>query len=339
MKYINFVIVALVIVLSSCQGSKEDKIFAIFETDKGNIKIELFYKAAPMTVANFVGLAEGTIENTAKGKGVPYFDGLTFHRVITKGNGDQEDFMIQGGDPDGTGQGGPGYQFPNEIVDSLTFDAPGMLAMANAGPNTNGSQFFITVAPTQQLFGGYSVFGKVVEGLEIVNKIKKDDKIIKVTIERQGAGGKAFDAKAVFESAKSDAKAKVKEAQQKEVAGFESFISQNFPTAQKTASGIYYQMETEGTGLQPTAENEVEVHYEGSFLDGKVFDSSYERGETVTFPLNRVIPGWTEGLQLFKEGGKGTLIIPYQLAYGEAGNQGIPPRSNLIFKVELIKVK
>eukprot|EP00095_Tigriopus_kingsejongensis_P003388 maker-scaffold5376_size4697-snap-gene-0.0 protein:Tk03388 transcript:maker-scaffold5376_size4697-snap-gene-0.0-mRNA-1 annotation:"peptidylprolyl isomerase" len=164
----------LVVLLTSCQEQKENKIFANFETDKGNIKVELFYEAAPMTVANFVGLAEGTMKNTAKGEGEPYFDGLNFHRVITKGNGDQQDFMIQGGDPEGTGQGGPGYQFPNEIVDTLKFDEPGILAMANAGPNTNGSQFFITVAATPQLYGSYSVFGKVVEGLDIVNMIKKD---------------------------------------------------------------------------------------------------------------------------------------------------------------------
>lgn len=339
MKYINIVVVALVVLLTSCQEQKENKIFANFETEKGNIKVELFYKAAPMTVANFVALAEGTMDNTAKAKGEPYFDGLKFHRVITVGNGDPKDFMIQGGDPLGNGQGGPGYQFPNEIVDTLNFDKPGILAMANAGPNTNGSQFFITVAPTPELFGGYSVFGKVVEGMEVVNSIKKDDVMNKVTIVRQGEEAKAFDAVAAFKNEQAASETKMKEEALKEMAAFENFVKQTYPNAQRTASGIYYVMEKEGTGKQPTAENTVEVHYEGKFLDGNIFDSSYQRGETISFPLGRVIPGWTEGLQLFKEGGKGTLIIPYQLAYGASGNQGIPPKSNLIFNIELFEVK
>ncbi|MBR0101696.1 MAG: peptidylprolyl isomerase, partial [Treponema sp.] len=136
--------------LKAIQG--KDGIFAIMKTTSGSIVLELFYKETPLTVTNFVGLAEGTLD-AAKGK--PFYDGLTFHRVIA-------DFMIQGGDPKGNGTGGPGYKFADEFVDNLIFDKPGLLAMANSGPNTNGSQFFITHVPTDWLNHKHTIFGKVV---------------------------------------------------------------------------------------------------------------------------------------------------------------------------------
>ena len=168
----------------SIQSIREkDGVFAVMETSRGNIVLELYYKDTPLTVANFVGLTEGTLD-AAKGK--PFYDGLTFHRVISKGNGDDQDFMIQGGDPQGNGTGGPGYSFPDEIVDKYAFTSGGLLAMANSGANTNGSQFFITIVPTPWLNGKHTIFGKVIEGQDVVNKIKQGDAIKKITIVRNG---------------------------------------------------------------------------------------------------------------------------------------------------------
>ena len=314
--------------------------FAEITTTQGLVKVELFFKQTPMTVANFVALAEGDMKNDAKELGVPYYDGLKWHRVISKAQGSGQDFMIQGGDPQGNGMGGPGYKFPDEIVDSLKHDVPGILSMANAGPGTNGSQFFITLAPTSWLDGKHTVFGKVVEGMEFVSKTRQGDEIVSVKIIREGKDAEKFDAPKVFEEAQVALKKKIEEAAKEEAAAFEKFVKDHYPNAEKTASGLYYVETVAGTGKQPTAANSVEVHYEGRFMDGKVFDSSIARGETITFGLGQVIKGWTEGLQLMKEGGKATLVIPYVLAYGANGRPPqIPAKSNLIFDIELITVK
>ena len=162
-----FFVFALMLVFSTqaYAGIKESKMFAEITTTQGVVKVELFFEQAPMTVANFVALAEGQMKNTARELGVPFYDGLKWHRVISKAQGSGQDFMIQGGDPQGNGMGGPGYQFPDEIVDSLKHNVPGILSMANSGPGTNGSQFFITLAPTEWLDGKHTVFGFVEEGL------------------------------------------------------------------------------------------------------------------------------------------------------------------------------
>jgi peptidylprolyl isomerase len=139
-----------------------------------------------------VGLAEGKIPNQAKAKGVPYYDSLKFHRVIPN-------FMIQGGDPQGTGMGGPGYSFKDEFVPELTFTGPGMLAMANAGPGTNGSQFFITHVATPWLDNRHTIFGHVIEGQEVVNAVQQGDAIVHVKIIRKGRPAKKFKAEKVFE--------------------------------------------------------------------------------------------------------------------------------------------
>jgi len=352
MKKISVIVILFAIFLMSCEDTTEPKIFANIETDKGNIKIELLYKATPMTVANFVALAEGKMENTAKEMGVPFFDGLKFHRVITKGNGDPNDFMIQGGDPEGTGMGGPGYKFPNEIVDSLKFDKAGYLAMANSGPHTNGSQFFITVIETVNLNGGYSIFGKVVEGMDVVNKIKKDDVMNKVTIIREGKEAKEFDAVAVFNSKKDnlekvleeEARKKTEEANKMALVADVNFqeLLKQYPNAKKTESGLYYEVITEGKGKQAVAGKQVSVHYKGTLTDGSEFDNSYTRGNPISFQLGigQVIPGWDEGIALMKEGAKYKLIIPYQLAYGVNGRPPvIPPAATLIFETELVKIE
>jgi peptidylprolyl isomerase len=168
-----------------------DGLFALIKTNRGDIVVRLEYQRAPLTVCNFVALAEGAMD-AAKGK--HFYDGLNFHRVISKGNGDAQDFMIQGGCPLGTGTGGPGYRFPDEIHPELKHNRPGILSMANSGPGTNGSQFFITIVPTPHLDGKHTVFGQVVQGQSTVNKIRQGDKIDRITIIRNGDAANAFKA-------------------------------------------------------------------------------------------------------------------------------------------------
>jgi len=187
----------LILGLAGCEKG-EPGMYAKFETDRGDILVKLEYEKAPITVANFVGLAEGVIENTHKPLGEPYFDGIIFHRVISKANGDAQDFMIQGGDPLGKGIGGPGYKFQDEFVPELKHDRPGVLSMANSGPATNGSQFFITIVPTPHLDNRHTVFGYVTQGQEIVDAMLKGDVIKHVEILRNGKEAKSFDAAAIF---------------------------------------------------------------------------------------------------------------------------------------------
>ena len=309
--------------------TQPDGLYAKFETNKGDIYTNLEYVKTPMTVANFVGLAEGKISNKAKAAGVPYYDGLRFHRVI-------KDFMIQGGCPQGNGTGDPGYKFDDEIDETLKHTGPGILSMANAGPGTNGSQFFITHVATPWLDGKHTVFGHVIQGQDVVNAIAQNDTIKKLTILRKGKEAEAFDAAKVFEEGKAMAAKKRMEKEAAMAAAAEA-VKKEFTN--ETASGLKYVVIKEGTGNKPAATSNVKVHYTGSFLDGKVFDSSVQRGEPIDFGLNQVIPGWTEGVQLMKEGAKYKFYIPYQLAYGERGYPGaIPPKSDLIFEVELIKI-
>lgn len=316
-------------------SKQPDGLYAKFETSKGDIYTILEHKKTPMTVANFVGLAEGTITNTAKPAGTPYYNGLKFHRVIPN-------FMIQGGCPLGTGTGDPGYKFADEIDETLKHTGPGILSMANAGPGTNGSQFFITHVETPWLDGKHTVFGHVVQGQDVVNKIVGNDTLNKLVILRKGKEAEAFDAAKTFETEKAGMAAKVaareKAAEEARLKANEAALRE-FANGKTTASGLKYIVLKDGTGATPVATSNVKVHYTGTFIDGKVFDSSVQRGQPIDFGLNQVIPGWTEGVQLMKEGAKYKFFIPYNLAYGEQGYPGaIPPKSDLIFEVELIKV-
>ena len=308
----------------------ENGIYAKIGTTKGAITIKLEHEKTPMTVANFVGLAEGTLENNVTEVGTPYYNGLTFHRVIA-------DFMIQGGDPTGTGAGGPGYQFEDEIHPELKHNRPGTLSMANAGPATNGSQFFITHGPTDWLDGKHTVFGYVVEGQDVVDAVAQGDTMDTVEIVRVGAEAEAWDASSVFTTARSAAEEAARAAQE----AADAAIADLKAGAEKTASGLMYIMHEEGNGPKPTAGQNVKVHYELKLADGVVVDSSYSRGTPLDIPIGvgRVIPGWDEGIQLLNEGSKATLIVPSELGYGPSGAGGvIPPNATLIFKVELVQV-
>ena len=309
----------------------KDGIYVKFTTPKGEILAELTYKQTPGTVANFVALAEGSLENKAKPQGNPYYNGLKFHRVIP-------DFMIQGGDPNGTGTGGPGYQFEDEFHPELKHDTPGILSMANSGPGTNGSQFFITHIETPWLDNKHTVFGKVIEGQEVVNNIAEGDTMDTLSIIRQGSDAEAWNAVETFrqfDGAKDEREAAAKK-EQEELLGE---LSQGF---EKTESGLRYKIIQKGDGAKAEKDKTVSVHYKGMFADGGVFDSSYKRGNPIDFPLGigQVIPGWDEGIMLLQVGDKARFVIPPHLAYGEKGAGGvIPPNATLVFDVELVDIK
>lgn len=307
----------------------EEGIFAKISTPKGEILGKLEHEKAPLTVANFVGLAEGTIANNVKNEGEPYYNGIKFHRVIN-------DFMVQGGDPTGTGAGGPGYQFPDEFHPDLRHTGPGVFSMANAGPGTNGSQFFITHVETAWLDNKHSVFGYVVEGQEVVNAIEQDDTMDTVEIVRVGEEAEKFNAQAIFAESMNkleEASKKEKEEKMKEI----DSITKGFEV---TDSGLKYKITHSAGGNKPNKGNTVAVHYKGMLLDETVFDDSSRRGEPISFPVGvgQVIPGWDEGIMLLSQGDKARFVIPPELAYGKAGAGGvIPPDAWLIFDVELVK--
>ena len=352
-------------------------IFATIATNKGDIVLELEYKKAPVTVANFIALAEGknTFVTQENLKEKPFFDGLKFHRVI-------KDFMIQGGDPSGNGSGGPGYAFKDEFTD-LKHDKPGILSMANSGPTTNGSQFFITHKATPWLDGKHTVFGHVTEGMSIVNAIAQNDVVTKITIVRKGALAQKFDAPKVFAdyfnnksedqkkqdlvNAENKAKQAAIEAEAKKaytekygpvIAAKKAYFTATKATATTTPSGLAYKITEKGTGVKPANGTTFYFHYAGYFEDGTLFDSSYE---TVSksygkFDANRaaqngyqafpfeagkkdgMIPGFIEGLENMAFGDKAVVFIPSNLAYGERGAGGvIPPNTTLVFELEMLE--
>ncbi len=316
----------------------KDGLYAKINTDKGDILILLEFEKVPLTVMNFTGLAEGKIDG-GQGLGKPFYDGLIFHRVISIANGDGQDFMVQGGDPRGNGTGGPGYQFPDEFEPSLKHSGPGILSMANSGPNTNGSQFFITIVPTPWLDGKHTVFGRVLEGQKVVNSMRQGTKINKMEIIR--VGEKAMN----FKNDEATFKTEVKLLQDKEAAKFaskreadEKLIAKKWPEAVKTESGLRYVVRREGSGTEsPKWGQKVTTHYQGMLLNGKMFDSSYMRGQPLVFQIGQVIEGWNEALMGMKKNEKRTLIIPPELGYGAAGAGGvIPPYAYLVFEVELL---
>lgn len=342
----------------------QEGIYATIATNKGDITVQLNYLKAPVTVANFITLAEGknTFVTDAKLKGKPFFDGLKFHRVI-------DNFMIQTGDPTGTGAGGTGYSFKDEFTD-LKFEKAGVLAMANSGPATNSSQFFITHKDTPWLNGKHTIFGHLTQGMEIVNSIAQNDVITKVTIVRKGTEAKKFDAVKIFsdyfnnkaEDAKKQAlleaeKVKANNAKYAGViANKLAYFAKIKATATTTASGLTYAIVKPGTGVKPVDGSTFYFHYAGYFEDGTLFDSSFEdvaqaygkydpnraaQNGYQAFPFqcgrkDGMIPGFIEGLSAMGYGDKAVLFIPSNLAYGERGAGGvIPPNAALIFELEM----
>jgi peptidylprolyl isomerase len=356
------------ITLSSCGGNKvtvndktitlEDGIYAKLETTMGDILIDFHEDLVPMTAANFIALAEGNHPEVAeKYEGKPYYNGTLFHRVI-------KNFMIQGGDPDGTGSGGPGYAFPQEINEELRHDKAGVVSMANAGPGTNGSQFFITHNPTPHLDGGYNIFAQVLSGQDVVAAMgevetmaadRPVEKLVlqNVQIIRVGSLAKNWDAPAAFTAGKSA----VADAKAAAAAVIENEIDAAYPEATKSETGLRYIIETFGDGPKPEIGQMVRVHYAGYLMDGTLFDSSiksvaqangkyderrepYEPFALQYGPMARVIEGWKEGIQLLNVGGKAKLIIPPYLGYGARGAGGaIPPNSSLVFDVEVVSIE
>jgi peptidylprolyl isomerase len=322
--------------LHAKEKTMKDGLYAKIQTDKGDILLKLYYDKTPLTVVNFVSLAEGTMHlgGSTKALNTPFYDDLKFHRVI-------KDFMIQGGCPLGTGTGGPGYTFADECLPELQFDKPGLLAMANAGPGTNGSQFFITHVPTPHLNGKHTIFGRVIEGMDVVNKIEQGDTIKHIEIIRAGSKAKNFKTgQAAFDEAEQAIENEKHKGKKQEQDKIKKMIKNKWPEARHTHSGMYFVVTKEGEGDTPKSGTTITAHYTGRLLaDGRKFDSSYDRGEPIKFEVGvgKVIQGWDEALIHMKRGEKRTLIIPPKLAYGERGAGGvIPPNAWLVFDVELV---
>ncbi len=273
-------------------------------------------------------MAEGNLENSAKPQGTPYYDGLKFHRVIP-------DFMIQGGCPLGTGTGNPGYKFDDEFHPDLKHSGPGVLSMANAGPGTNGSQFFITHVETPWLDGKHTVFGNVVDGQDVVDAVAQGDAIESLEIVRVGADAKNFNAIEAFRVFEGAREARIQAEREAKKAELDK-LSEGF---EETASGLRYQIIQKGDGKKAEAGATVSVHYKGQLADGTVFDSSYKRNQPLEFQVGvgQVISGWDEGILLLNVGDKARFVIPSDLGYGSAGAGGvIPPNAILVFDVELM---
>ena len=349
----------ILIINFSCnmsQKNNNDTIYASIETSKGIIKTQLFFNLTPVTVANFISLAEGENKEVSEQyKGKKYYNGITFHRVIPE-------FMIQGGDPTGTGSGSPGYNFKDEFVDELKHDSAGTLSMANAGPGTNGSQFFITHKETPWLDGAHTVFGNVVEGQDIVDKIEQGDSIINIEIIRQGNSAKKFNAPKIFtnhfkeeEKRKKD-EVKALEKLKKDVSKIHSDLKKK---STETETGLKFFINERGDGDMVDENKVILTHYAVYFEDGNLLDTSilevaekfnmfdnrraqaggYSPIEAKVGAKDMMIQGFKEGLKLLKTGDKATLFLPYYLAYGETESRGIPAKSNLIFEVEIVDQK
>lgn len=345
-------IMLLLLLMISCKKetlNKENGLFAKFSTNEGSFVCELYYDKAPVTVGNFVALAEGKMEftdpKTNEKVKKKYYNGLIFHRVI-------KNFVIQGGDILGTGYGGPGYSFIDEFDPALRHDAAGYLSMANSGPDTNGSQFFITLAPTPHLDNRHSIFGKVIEGMDIVQKIgsvsvDQNDRPFKevfiknIEIIRKGENAKNFDSLVAFQRQEEILK-KREETNKIKMKEFLNKLGWDEQKKITTPTGLEYYTVKKGSGEKPVKNSKITAHYAGYFITGEKFDSSFDRNQPfeVNIGVGQVIAGWDEALLDMQKGEKRVIILPYYLAYGERGYPGmIPPKSTLIFEVELLDIK
>lgn len=356
MKRIIIALIFLSTIVLSCtskveKGELSDGLFALIETSKGDITVRLEFEKVPFTVANFVTLAEGKNNYVSPNyKGIHFYDGLTFHRV------ESNPPMIQGGDPTASGQGGPGYKFKDEFHPKLNHGKAGILSMANSGPNTNGSQFFITTDQTSYLDGKHSVFGEVVDGVDIASTVVVGDKINKIKIIRVGQAAKKFDAVKVFKEY-FEKQAELQKVLEGVKAKKVALIQDIKATGTKTKSGLIYKIVKSGAGKKANMGQNVFVHYAGFLEDGTLFDTSYasvaeengvldlarkEANGYAPFPFSYgkktgLIAGFIEGLEKMNFGDKAMLIIPGYLGYGEQGSGPIPPNATIIFEVELLE--
>ena len=358
MKLFKFFAALSVVLLVSCNSSKypdlENGLYADIETSKGDILCQLYFEDTPLTIASFVSLAEGTNPNVSDSlKGRNFYDGLTFHRVL-------KDFMIQGGDPSGTGRGGPGYrfedEFPKDSVGNLIYrhDAAGVLSMANSGKGTgtNGSQFFITHKKTPWLDGVHTVFGQVTYGQDVVDSINQGDLIEAIRFIRVGKKAKAFNAPEVFtvelEKSKIAKEKRLEEAQKAEEMRYQKFLadkevyqaSQGVSKAKKTSSGLQILTLKKGRGKKFSESKPTTIHYTISLADGKQIQTTQGR-DPFTFTMNKqpMIPGVKEALMSMRKGGKVRLFIPYYLGYGENAYGPFPAKADLIFEFEILDIK
>ncbi len=345
-RYPNRLLFALISAISLIMGASlpafaqqnlSPGVYAKMDTAKGTIILQLDYQKAPLASINFAGLAEGKL-GTTRGKGTHFYDGLTFHRVVKE----PKPFVIQGGDPNGNGTGGPGYTWPDEIVPGLNHDSAGVLSMANSGPDTNGSQFFITLAPAPFLDGHYTVFGHVVSGMDVVNKIEKGDVIKKVTILRIGPKAQSFDdSQQAFDTVKArilqNRQAAAADTWKKDLA----IINKKWPNATVAPDNIRYIVQKPGSGARPTKGEVVKMDYTASLLDGTEFDSSSKSG-AITFPVGvgaMRLKGWDQMAMDMKPGEKRLVILPSDVAFGAAGVPGsVPPQSTVVLDLTLLSV-
>ena len=347
LKFILFFLLNSIIFSCNNQYNElEDGVYAEINTSLGKMLIQLNYKETPVTVANFIALSKGTHPDVKQEfKEKKFYNGLIFHRVMDK-------FMIQGGCPLGNGSGNPGYTFDDEINPNLKHDKPGILSMANSGPATNGSQFFITEVPTPWLDGKHTVFGQVISGIEIQDKISnvktaianrpENDVIINsINIIKIGESANNFDEVSVWineEPKLQKRRIEIEKSKREELNKQLEKLSKGYTT---TASGLKYKILVSTKNKKAVNGNNVKVHYTGKLLDGNIFDSSLRRNLPFEFKIGegRVIKGWEEALQILRVGEKASFIIPSNLAYGPRGAGGvIPPNATLIFEIELLEI-
>lgn len=374
-------LLSTVVVFASCNNQHNDLgdgLFAEFDTNMGTMIVKLSYEKTPITVANFVALAEGNhpdVDSIYLGK--PFYNGLIFHRVM-------DNFMIQGGDPEGTGRGGPGYSFPDEFDPSLMHDKAGILSMANSGPATNGSQFFITETPTPHLNNKHTVFGEVVLGLEIQDSISNvqtgvadrpiSDVIIKkLNIIRNGNDANNFDAVNIWnveltklvEKNKLLEEEKRKKRLENQIKGKEkakSFITtlENYKAKSKSSkSGLKTLYLEKGNGIKPNEGDNVLLYYELYDTEANLIDSnskeieeSYGRyssdkevkGRYSPMPMTlspdaQMITGFKEAVGMMRVGDKIFAYLPWSIGYGAQGGGIIKPKQDLIFIITMVSVQ
>ncbi len=345
-------VTAMSLLWQACSSPKyPDGLYAELVTNKGTIVLKLEYTKTPMTVANFVGLTEGLIKNSAFPEGIPYFEGTVFHRVVPK-------HVIQAGIPSSGGSDSPGYTIPNEIHPDLGHGRAGMLGMANAGPHTNGSQFYITLGDRSYLDGSYTVFGQVQEGMEVVNSIVQGDKIEHVKIVRQGKTARTFksDENTVRRLVK-ETENQVRMAEKKMQEAEEAMIQRRWPQAEAAANGLRSYVLKSGKGDKPQPGVPIKLSFIGETLTGLQFSSSSqglpvpeEQAEVFSYEpgSTRNIPALEQAATDMRPGETRLLIIPAVLGFGMSGyyapeKQGekrfvIPPYTTLIYQITLMEI-